>query len=59
MYALALAILMAMASSGQSNTGELRLRVTDASGLPLQAAVELVNEVNHFQENSPPIRRAC
>jgi len=51
MHALALAVLMAIASFGQSNTGELRLRVTDASGLPLQAAVELVNEVNQFQES--------
>lgn len=51
MQALALAVLMAIASFGQSNTGELRLRVADASGLPLQAAVELVNEVNQFRES--------
>lgn len=35
----------------QSNTGELRLTVTDAASLPLQSAIELVSEANQFREN--------
>lgn len=37
-------LLLTMARFGQSNTGELRLTVVDASGLPLQSGVELVSE---------------
>jgi outer membrane cobalamin receptor len=35
---------------GQSRTGELRLKVTDPSGLGVKSLVELVSEANHFQE---------
>jgi hypothetical protein len=35
---------------GQSNTGELRLSVTDPSGLGTRSSVELVCEANQFQE---------
>lgn len=43
-------LLLTMAQFGQSNTGELRLTVTDASGLRLQSGVELVSEANQFRE---------
>jgi hypothetical protein len=36
---------------GQSNTGELRLSVTDPSGLGVKSSVELVCEANQFQGN--------
>ena len=35
---------------GQSNTGELRVRVTDPSGSPVRSAVELVSEANEFHK---------
>src|SRR4029077_6320977 len=35
---------------GQSRTGELRLKVTDPSGLGVKSLVELVSEANHFRE---------
>jgi outer membrane cobalamin receptor len=34
---------------GQSNSGELRIRVTDPSGLGVKSSVELVSEANQFQ----------
>jgi hypothetical protein len=34
---------------GQSNTGELRLRVTDPSGLGLKSTVSLVSEANQYR----------
>src|SRR3989454_12135163 len=40
-----------VAQFGQSNTGELRLTVTDPSGLPIQGAVELVSEANQLRQN--------
>ena len=43
---LLLGILQAF---GQSNTGELRLRVTDPDGLGIVSAVELVSESNQFR----------
>jgi hypothetical protein len=36
---------------GQSNTGELRLSVTDPSGLGAKSSVELVCEANQFQQS--------
>src|ERR1700676_3284657 len=44
-------LLWTAAQFGQSNSGELRLRVTDPSGLPIQSAVELVSEANQLREN--------
>src|SRR5882724_9068642 len=35
---------------GQSNSGELRIRVTDPSGLGVRSSVELVSEANQFQK---------
>jgi hypothetical protein len=37
--------------SGQSNTGELRLTVTDPSGLAARSSVELVCQANQFQQS--------
>src|SRR5271157_3229626 len=34
----------------QSNTGELRLKVTDPAGLGLKSSVELVSEANHYRQ---------
>src|SRR5271157_1289432 len=34
----------------QSNTGELRLKVTDPAGLGVKSSVELVSEASHFEE---------
>jgi TonB dependent receptor/Carboxypeptidase regulatory-like domain/TonB-dependent Receptor Plug Domain len=36
---------------GQSNTGELRLRVTDPSGTGVKAAVRIVSEANQYRIN--------
>jgi len=33
----------------QSNTGELRLTITDPSGLGLKSAVELISEANQYR----------
>jgi hypothetical protein len=41
---------MAAAQFASSSTGELRLSVTDASGLPVQTAVELISEANQVRE---------
>src|SRR3982751_2478919 len=43
-------VLLAMSQFAQNNTGELRLFVTDPSGLPLQGRIELVSEANQFRE---------
>ena len=40
-----------MAQFGQSNTGELRLTVTDQAGLPIQSAVQLVSEANQLRQD--------
>ncbi len=53
MAASLLAILLSLGSPGQfgqSNTGELRLIITDASGLPLPGLVEIVSEANHLRQ---------
>jgi len=35
----------------QSNTGELRLKVTDPAGLGVKSSVELVSEANHYRQS--------
>src|SRR3974377_1221220 len=35
----------------QSNTGELRLKVTDPAGLGVKSSVELVSEANHYRRS--------
>ncbi len=43
------AVLFTLSAFGQSNTGELRLKVTDPSGLGVTAAVQLVSESNDYR----------
>ena len=43
-------LLVCVIQFAQASTGELRLTVTDASGLPLKSAVELVGESNQFRQ---------
>src|SRR5271157_4812731 len=35
----------------QSNTGELRLRVTDPTGMAARSSVEIVSEANHYRQS--------
>jgi hypothetical protein len=42
-------LLLALPSLAQSNAGELRLKITDPSGLALRTAVELVNEASEYR----------
>lgn len=44
-------LLCALALFAQSNTGELRLHVTDQAGLPVQGSIELVSQANQFRQN--------
>jgi outer membrane cobalamin receptor len=44
-------LLCALALFAQSNTGELRLHVTDQAGLPVQGSVELISQANQFRQN--------
>lgn len=44
-------LLWTAAQFAQSNTGELRLTVTDQAGLPLQSVVELVSEANQLVQS--------
>ena len=50
MVPCALALLLALGQFGHSNTGELRLTVTDSSGLPLPGSVEVVSDANEFRQ---------
>src|SRR5271165_3412979 len=43
--------LLAVPLFAQSNTGELRLKVTDLSGLGVKSSVELVSEANHYRQS--------
>ncbi len=47
---LALLLLVAPLFA-QSNTGELRLKVTDPAGLGIKSSVELVSEANHYRQS--------
>jgi hypothetical protein len=49
--ALLCALLWALPMFGQSDTGELRLTVTDSAGLGLKSAVALVSEANQYRES--------
>jgi outer membrane cobalamin receptor len=49
--ACGLALLLVPAQFGQSSTGELRLSVQDPAGLPLQASVTLVSQVNEISQH--------
>jgi len=50
MHAHLLAVVLAALQFGQSNTGELRLVVTDQAGLPVQTAIELISEANEVRQ---------
>jgi hypothetical protein len=41
-------LLLAVPAFGQANQGELQLKVTDPSGLAVQAVVRIVSEGNHY-----------
>src|SRR4051812_26461496 len=43
-------LLLAAGQFGQTNTGELRIIVTDSTGLPLPGPVEVVNRANEFRQ---------
>src|SRR3954467_12484336 len=45
-----LTLMLMLAQFTQTNAGELRVIVTDDSGLPVQSTVELVSEANQFHE---------
>jgi hypothetical protein len=45
-----LALLLTAGQFGQTNTGELRITVTDATGLPLPGPVDVVSEANEFRQ---------
>jgi hypothetical protein len=47
---LSLALAMMAAQFAQAGTGELRIRVTDQSGAPLQSVVEVVSGGNEYRE---------
>lgn len=44
------AVLFPLSLFAQSNTGELRLKVTDPAGLGVKSSVELVSEANQFHK---------
>ena len=44
-------LLWAPTLFAQSNTGELRLRVTDTAGLGVKSLVQLVSHANHYQQS--------
>jgi outer membrane cobalamin receptor len=43
-------VLIAVSAVGQSNTGELRLRVSDPSGLGIRTSIIVLSEANQFHE---------
>src|SRR6267143_6003184 len=43
-------LLWTAAQFGQSNTGELRLTVTDPDGLPIQSGVQLLSDANQLRQ---------
>ena len=47
----ALVLLCASPLFCQTNSGELRLTVTDASGLPVKTTVQIVSEANQYQNS--------
>ncbi|PWT83964.1 MAG: TonB-dependent receptor [Blastocatellia bacterium] len=44
-------LILSLAQFGQSNTGELRVTVTDLDGLPLESSVELISDANGFRQS--------
>jgi hypothetical protein len=50
MKKLAAFLIFATSLFGQSNTGELRLKITDPEGLGVKSSVELLSQANQFRE---------
>lgn len=48
-FALIVLIICSLSLSGQSNTGEIRLKVTDPIGLGLKSTVEIASEANQLR----------
>ncbi len=48
---IAFFLLIAGSAFGQSNNGELRLRVTDPSGLGVKTTVQIVSEANQYRNS--------
>jgi hypothetical protein len=46
---LVVLFLCALSAAAQSNDGELRLKVTDPSGLGVKCTVELLSEANQYR----------
>src|ERR1700693_3995535 len=46
---LALFFLITATAFGQSTSGELRLKVTDPSGLGLKTTVQIISDANHYR----------
>src|SRR5579859_4898945 len=44
-------LLLPLSLPAQTDTGELRVTVSDAMGLPVAASVELVSEVNQYRHS--------
>src|SRR5437867_7207734 len=51
MWCCTFLLLWTAGQFGQTNTGELRLSVTDTDGLPIQSVVELVSEANQLRQS--------
>jgi hypothetical protein len=47
---LAMALAVMAAQFAQAGTGELRIRVTDQGGSPLQSVIEIVSSANDYRE---------
>ena len=45
-----LPLLFVLAAQAQTDTGELRLHVTDSAGLPVNASVRIASEANHYSK---------
>jgi hypothetical protein len=50
MVPLLVALLLVAGQFGQTNTGELRLTVTDSTGLPLPGPIDVVSQANDFHQ---------
>ena len=50
MHKIAFTLLCAIALWGQSDTGELRVNVTDPAGLAVPSSVELVSQANQVRQ---------
>src|SRR6202049_3466280 len=49
--ALGLVLWMAISVLGQSNQGEMRLKVNDPSGLGVKSSVKLASEANQYRQD--------